>query len=84
MVLPVHDENPTRRTPVVTYLLIAVNVVVFLISPVAAHVVGSASEDELKELVRQRVARFAVPREFRFLASLPRNATGKIVKRELT
>ena len=48
-----------------------------------AHVVGSAPEDELKQLVRERVARFAVPREFRFLESLPRNATGKIVKREL-
>ncbi|MGB8649249.1 MAG: rhomboid family intramembrane serine protease [Mycobacteriales bacterium] len=43
MVLPVHDENPTRRTPVVTYFLIAANVVAFLLSPVATHVVGSSS-----------------------------------------
>ena len=43
MVLPIHDINPTRRVPVVTYLLIAVNVVVFLISPVATHVVGGSS-----------------------------------------
>lgn len=49
-----------------------------------AHVVGSAPEDELKELVQQRVARLAVPREYRFLQSLPRNATGKIIKRDLT
>ena len=41
MVLPVHDENPTRRAPVVTYLLIAVNVVVFVLSPVVTHVIGS-------------------------------------------
>jgi membrane associated rhomboid family serine protease len=41
MVIPVHDENPTRRRAIVTYLLIAANVVVFLISPVATHVVGS-------------------------------------------
>ncbi len=41
MVLPVHDENPTRRTAVVTYALIAVNVVVFVLSPVAVHLVGS-------------------------------------------
>jgi membrane associated rhomboid family serine protease len=33
--IPIHDENPTRRTPVVTWLLIAVNVVVFLLSPIA-------------------------------------------------
>jgi membrane associated rhomboid family serine protease len=35
VVIPVHDSNPVRRTPVVTYLLIAANVVVFLLSPVA-------------------------------------------------
>ena len=40
MVLPVHDVNPTRRTPVVTYLLIAINVVAFLISPLSHHLVG--------------------------------------------
>ena len=42
MVIPVHDVNPTRRTPYVTYLLIAVNVVAFLLSPVAAHVLGDS------------------------------------------
>jgi membrane associated rhomboid family serine protease len=35
MVIPVHDSNPVHRTPVVTYVLILVNVVVFLISPVS-------------------------------------------------
>lgn len=35
MVLPLHDDNPVRRTPVVTYLLIALNIGVFLISPVS-------------------------------------------------
>ena len=33
--IPIHDDNPTRRTPVVTWLLIAVNIVVFLRSPVS-------------------------------------------------
>jgi membrane associated rhomboid family serine protease len=33
VVIPIHDENPLRRTPWVTYLLIAANVVVFLLSP---------------------------------------------------
>jgi membrane associated rhomboid family serine protease len=42
VVLPVHDINPTRRTPFVTYALIAINVIVFLLSPVATHVVGSS------------------------------------------
>ena len=34
MVIPVYDENPTRRRPYVTWALIAVNVLVFLLSPV--------------------------------------------------
>ena len=48
-----------------------------------AHVVGSADEDALKALVREQVARFAVPREWRFLDELPRNATGKVLKKDL-
>jgi membrane associated rhomboid family serine protease len=44
LVLPVHDVNPTRRTPWVTRLLLLVNVVAFLLSPVAyAPLMGEAS-----------------------------------------
>jgi len=39
--------------------------------------------EELKDHVRGRLARFKVPREIAFLDSLPRNATGKVVKRNL-
>ena len=35
MVIPVHDVNPLRRTPWATYALIAINVVVLLLTPVA-------------------------------------------------
>lgn len=35
--LPVHDTNPVRRTPVITYLLLVLNVVVFLSEPVAGR-----------------------------------------------
>src|SRR5215467_4122771 len=35
MVIPVHDVNPVRRTPWVTYALVAINVVVFLLTPAA-------------------------------------------------
>jgi membrane associated rhomboid family serine protease len=46
LVLPVHDVNPTRRTPWVTYLLILVNVGAFLVSPVAlAPLLGDASPE---------------------------------------
>ncbi|WP_157537727.1 AMP-binding protein [Nocardioides sp. Root190] len=39
--------------------------------------------DEIKELVKTNLARFKVPREIIFLDELPRNATGKVLKREL-
>jgi acyl-CoA synthetase (AMP-forming)/AMP-acid ligase II len=41
------------------------------------------SEDDLKGWVKQNLARYKVPREIVFLDELPRNATGKILKREL-
>jgi fatty-acyl-CoA synthase len=41
------------------------------------------SEDELKDYVKRNLARFKVPREIVFLDELPRNATGKVLKREL-
>jgi acyl-CoA synthetase (AMP-forming)/AMP-acid ligase II len=41
------------------------------------------TEDAVKGYVKDNLARFKVPREVVFLAELPRNATGKIVKREL-
>ncbi len=43
----------------------------------------SLTEQEVKDLVRARVARHAVPREVHFLDELPRNATGKVLAREL-
>ena len=40
-------------------------------------------EDEIKSYVKSNLARYKVPREVEFLDSLPRNATGKVLKREL-
>jgi acyl-CoA synthetase (AMP-forming)/AMP-acid ligase II/uncharacterized membrane protein len=42
-----------------------------------------ASEDDLKNYVKKNLARYKVPREIVFLDELPRNATGKVLKREL-
>ncbi|TWS20840.1 acyl-CoA synthetase [Tsukamurella asaccharolytica] len=42
-----------------------------------------ALADDLKEFVRGNLARFKVPRDVVFLDTLPRNPTGKIVRREL-
>jgi acyl-CoA synthetase (AMP-forming)/AMP-acid ligase II len=41
------------------------------------------TEDAVKDYVKANLARFKVPREVVFLEQLPRNATGKILKREL-
>ena len=43
----------------------------------------AVSEDDLKAYVKDNLARYKVPREIVFLDELPRNATGKILKREL-
>ena len=42
-----------------------------------------ASEDDLKGHVKQNLANYKVPREIVFMDELPRNATGKVLKREL-
>jgi fatty-acyl-CoA synthase len=44
---------------------------------------SEAGEDELKEHVRVNLARYKVPREVVFVDELPRNQTGKVLKREL-
>ena len=44
---------------------------------------AEVSEDDLKAFVKQNLARYKVPREIVFLDELPRNATGKVLKREL-
>jgi acyl-CoA synthetase (AMP-forming)/AMP-acid ligase II len=42
------------------------------------------SEQDVQEHVKANLARFKVPREVSFLRALPRNATGKVLKRELS
>jgi fatty-acyl-CoA synthase len=40
-------------------------------------------EDAVKDYVRENLARYKVPREVVFIPELPRNPTGKVLKREL-
>jgi acyl-CoA synthetase (AMP-forming)/AMP-acid ligase II len=40
-------------------------------------------EEDLKGYVKENLARYKVPREIVFVDELPRNATGKVLKREL-
>jgi fatty-acyl-CoA synthase len=39
--------------------------------------------DDVKSYVKANLARFKVPREVEFVGELPRNPTGKVLKREL-
>ncbi|MFY0407228.1 AMP-binding protein [Solicola sp. PLA-1-18] len=54
----------------------------------AAYVVleagQDADEDAIKAHVKTHLARYKVPRDVRFIDGLPRNETGKVLKRELS
>ncbi|MEU1430618.1 acyl-CoA synthetase [Nocardia sp. NPDC005746] len=50
---------------------------------VVVHDGQSCTEPEVKEFVKDNLARYKVPREVVFLAELPRNPTGKVLKRKL-
>ncbi|HET6213909.1 MAG TPA: rhomboid family intramembrane serine protease [Micromonosporaceae bacterium] len=79
MVLPIHDVNPVRRTPWVTYLLIAANVLVFLVTPaVSTSGVESVS---LRDLCRQQAFydRYAaIPQELMDNKQLPTAPNGEV------
>lgn len=44
---------------------------------------ATVSEEELGPFVRERLARYKVPREITFVATLPRTSTGKLQRRRL-
>jgi membrane associated rhomboid family serine protease len=73
--IPIHDQNPTRRPAVVTYLLIAINVVVFLLEPVTLDVSGDQSSAAAQ---CRQIAFFrkyaAIPRELTTNEQLPETA----------
>jgi len=50
---------------------------------VVAGAEAEVSEDDLKAHVKASLASYKTPREVEFMDELPRNATGKILKREL-
>jgi membrane associated rhomboid family serine protease len=62
--LPLYDNQPTRRAPLMTYLLIAANVVIFLLSPVAS--IGHHGEPDAQRKCEQATFLLkygAVPKE---------------------
>ena len=44
---------------------------------------ATLTDADVKQHVKVNLARFKVPRDVVFLDELPRNATGKVLKREL-
>jgi fatty-acyl-CoA synthase len=48
-----------------------------------ARKASKPSEDEIKAKVKSDLARYKVPKDVEFLDELPRNATGKVLKKEL-
>jgi len=44
---------------------------------------AEVSADEVKRHVKSNLAGYKVPREVEFIEELPRNSTGKVLKREL-
>jgi membrane associated rhomboid family serine protease len=79
VVVPVHDLNPVRRTPWLTYLLIGVNIVVFLLTPAATSAGGGSAS--LGQLCRQEAfyERYgAIPRELADNRPLPTVASGEV------
>ena len=50
---------------------------------VVAREGSDLDEEKVKEYVKHNLARYKVPREVVFVDELPRNATGKVLKREL-
>jgi membrane associated rhomboid family serine protease len=77
VVIPVHDVNPIRKTPWVTYALIAVNVIVFLLTP-ASRSVATATPGQ----VCQQAAFFdryaAIPHELVHDTASPVVASGAV------
>ncbi len=54
-----------------------------LVAYVVAEPDAGLDSDRIRQHVRERLASFKVPREVEFLDRLPRNETGKVVKRHI-
>ncbi|KPM55830.1 membrane protein [Frankia sp. R43] len=81
MVIPIHDINPMRRRPVITWLLIAANVVVFVFfTPMVSSVAGVQASRPQNVCEQQRFyAEWgAIPKELLTNKQLPSAASGRL------
>ena len=78
VVIPIHDDNPVRRTPYITYLLIALNFAVFLSEPVVSQIgVGGQTAAQVCEQQAYFDKYAAIPEELTSNDALPRVPTGR-------
>jgi membrane associated rhomboid family serine protease len=64
VVIPIHDDNPTRRTAIVTYVIIALNFVFFFTEPVVSQIgVGTQTRFQVCEQVAFFDKWAAIPKE---------------------
>src|SRR5581483_8931387 len=78
VVLPVHDLNPLRRTPWVTYALVAANVIVLLLTPASRDsVTGPSAQAQLCSQTAFYDHYAAIPRELTTNHPLTQVATGQ-------
>lgn len=72
VVIPIYDRNPVRRTPIVTYALIAINVAVFVFSPVSGLTTGYGSGPRLVCAQQDYFVQYgAIPKELLKNKELP-------------
>jgi membrane associated rhomboid family serine protease len=78
VVLPVHDINPLRRTPWVTYALVAANVIVLLLTPASqTSVTGTSGQAQLCRQAAFLDRWAAIPRELTTGHQLTQVPTGQ-------
>jgi membrane associated rhomboid family serine protease len=82
VVLPVHDVNPLRRTPYVTWLLVAINVFVFVaLEPVADTISGQSKATAQAVCAQERFfyEYGAIPEELTGGHQLDSAPTGQVI-----
>jgi membrane associated rhomboid family serine protease len=79
VVIPIHDDNPTRRTPVITYLLIALNFLFFFSEPVVSQIgVGSQTAAAVCQQQEYFYKYAAIPKELVHDRPLQRVPDGRV------
>jgi membrane associated rhomboid family serine protease len=77
VVIPIHDENPVRRVPIITYVLIALNFVVFFTEPVVSQIgVGTQTSAQVCQQQRYFDEHAAIPKELIDNKPLPPHVYG--------